>query len=71
MYQRITVGELSRFTNPIPWKRYLSLVLKREISEDEEVVTHATEYFLQLGFLLNNTEERYVSFFYGYGTVFN
>lgn len=56
----MTLGELNRFTEPIPWFRYLSQVLNRELSEDELVVTYATDYFLQLGHLLNNTDERYI-----------
>lgn len=58
MYHKLRVFELEHVTPLIPWERYLSIVLDRNIEDDVELVVYASDYFPQLGALLNKTDSR-------------
>ena len=58
MYHKLRVFELKHVTPLIPWERYLSIVLDRDIEDDEELVVYASDYFPKLGALLNKTDTR-------------
>ena len=61
MYHKLRVFELEHVTPLIPWERYLSIVLDRNIEDDVELVVYASDYFPQLGALLNKTDSRFNS----------
>ena len=54
----MSVSDLSHLTTSIPWLRYFDIVLDRTLDGTEDIVVYASDYFPQLGALLDKTEPR-------------
>ncbi|XP_059608764.1 neprilysin-4-like [Phlebotomus argentipes] len=61
LYRRMNISELMESIPGIDFKRYLTIVLEREVGENETVVMYALDYMKQLVQLLSETQPRTIS----------
>ncbi|XP_075210194.1 neprilysin-4-like [Lycorma delicatula] len=61
LYQRMTVGELKEYVPQVDWERYLTIVLNRTCSFNQQVVIFALRYVQDLVALLGKTSPRIIS----------
>ncbi|XP_072746309.1 neprilysin-4 isoform X3 [Anoplolepis gracilipes] len=61
LYQRMSIGELKTLVPQIDWRRYLTIVLIRQVNFSEPVVVFALKYIQDLVVLLSKTQPRTVA----------
>lgn len=61
IYRKLTLGELQREVPQLNWREYLQVTLGDvELKDDEEVVSYAMPYLVEMGNILNGTDRRVV-----------
>ncbi|XP_034934335.1 neprilysin-1-like [Chelonus insularis] len=57
-YRKMTLRELQRKVPQIQWRTYFQTFVNASITDDELVVSYAMPYFIQMGRIIQETDER-------------
>ncbi|KAG5682753.1 hypothetical protein PVAND_012086 [Polypedilum vanderplanki] len=61
IYRKLTLGELQREVPQLNWREYLQVTLGDvELKDNEEVVSYAMPYLVQMGRILSQTDRRII-----------